>query len=69
MGFRPGNVSRLPGIQAWLALPRAHEETAPAFEHFPAAKMPRMEQAKADCRAGRFATIPGDDEFIPLPEK
>jgi redox-sensitive bicupin YhaK (pirin superfamily) len=29
----------------------------------------RIEQAKADWKAGRFARIPGDDkEFIPLPE-
>ena len=29
----------------------------------------RLEQAKADWKAGRFAKIPGDDkEFIPLPE-
>jgi len=28
----------------------------------------RIESAKADWRAGRFATVPGDEEFIPLPE-
>jgi hypothetical protein len=28
----------------------------------------RIEQAKADWRAGRFETVAGDDEFIPLPE-
>lgn len=28
----------------------------------------RIEQAKADWRAGRFAMVPGDPEFIPLPE-
>jgi redox-sensitive bicupin YhaK (pirin superfamily) len=28
----------------------------------------RMEQAKRDWRAGRFGTVPGDDEFIPLPD-
>jgi hypothetical protein len=28
------------GIQAWVALPRAHEETAPAFEHFGADELP-----------------------------
>lgn len=27
----------------------------------------RIEQAKDDWRAGRFASVPGDDEFIPLP--
>jgi redox-sensitive bicupin YhaK (pirin superfamily) len=28
----------------------------------------RIEQAKADWKAGRFASVPGDPEFIPLPE-
>jgi redox-sensitive bicupin YhaK (pirin superfamily) len=28
----------------------------------------RIEQAKADWKEGRFAKVPGDDEFIPLPE-
>jgi hypothetical protein len=23
---------------------------------------------KNDCRAGRFSKVPGDDEFIPLPD-
>ncbi len=28
----------------------------------------RVEQAKADWKAGRFDSVPGDPEFIPLPE-
>jgi redox-sensitive bicupin YhaK (pirin superfamily) len=28
----------------------------------------RIQQAKADWKAGRFAPVPGDPEFIPLPE-
>ena len=28
----------------------------------------RIERAKADWREGRFAKVPGDDEFIPLPD-
>jgi redox-sensitive bicupin YhaK (pirin superfamily) len=28
----------------------------------------RIEQAKADWKSGRFAPVPGDSEFIPLPE-
>jgi len=29
----------------------------------------RIDAAKADWKAGRFAVVPGDDrEFIPLPE-
>jgi len=30
----------LHGIQAWVALPRAHEDAAPAFEHFAATRLP-----------------------------
>ncbi len=28
-----------------------------------------LEQAKIDWKAGKFDSVPGDDEFIPLPEK
>jgi redox-sensitive bicupin YhaK (pirin superfamily) len=28
------------GIQSWIALPQAHEETAPSFQHFDAASLP-----------------------------
>jgi redox-sensitive bicupin YhaK (pirin superfamily) len=28
----------------------------------------RIERAKADWAAGRFARVPGEAEFIPLPE-
>jgi hypothetical protein len=30
------------GIQTWLALPQAHEETEPAFSHHPAGDIPRL---------------------------
>ena len=36
--------------------------------NFVASSRERIEQAKADWRAGRFAAVPGDTEFIPLPE-
>ena len=32
----------LSGIQTWLAMPKAKEEVAPAFEHTPAAKLPSL---------------------------
>lgn len=38
---QPG--SRLFGIQTWVALPRAHEETAPGFAHHPADALPVIE--------------------------
>lgn len=34
---------RMFGIQAWAALPKSHEETAPAFDHFPQERLPRIE--------------------------
>src|SRR5215468_4039607 len=34
---------RLDGIQIWVALPQRHEETAPAFAHYPAATLPLIE--------------------------
>ncbi|MDJ0391107.1 pirin family protein [Roseomonas sp. E05] len=40
------------------------------FWNFVASSRERIEQAKADWKAGRFALVPGDDkEFIPLPEE
>ena len=40
------------------------------FWNFVSSSRDRIEQAKADWKAGRFGTVPGDDkEFIPLPEE
>src|SRR5215813_8797804 len=36
--------------------------------NFVSSSQERIEAAKADWRAGRLAPVPGDDEFIPLPE-
>lgn len=35
----------LHGLQAWVALPRDDEELAPAFDHYPARTLPRIETA------------------------
>lgn len=45
----------LHGLQTWVALPAAHEETAPAFHHHAAATLPRLERPGALLRvvAGR----------------
>ena len=49
------------GIQTWVALPKANEETAPAFEHVEAAKLPAWTEGGASLRlivgtyAGRTA--------------
>jgi redox-sensitive bicupin YhaK (pirin superfamily) len=36
--------------------------------NFVSSSMERIEVAKANWREQRFASVPGDDEFIPLPE-
>ena len=36
--------------------------------NFVSSRPERIEQAKSDWRAGRFASVPGETEFIPLPE-
>ena len=52
---------RMHGVQTWVALPKAHEETAPAFEHVPAASLPSWQDGAAALRlivgtyAGRTA--------------
>ena len=41
---------RMHGVQTWVALPKAHEETAPAFEHVPAASLPSWNDGAAALR-------------------
>jgi redox-sensitive bicupin YhaK (pirin superfamily) len=38
------------GIQSWIALPQAHEETAPSFQHFDAARLPVIEDGGVHAR-------------------
>ncbi|WP_202845617.1 pirin family protein [Luteimonas saliphila] len=50
-----GGGQALHGMQTWVALPKPHEETAPAFHHHAAATLPRIEHRGATLRviAGR----------------
>ena len=50
-----GGGAPIHGMQTWVALPREHEETAPAFHHHSAATLPRIESKGALLRiiAGR----------------
>ena len=41
---RRTQASRLHGLQIWVALPLAHEETQPAFRHHPGASLPERER-------------------------
>jgi redox-sensitive bicupin YhaK (pirin superfamily) len=47
--------SRLHGLQLWVALPKAHEETEPAFVHHPAETLPELDAERVVLRvlAGR----------------
>jgi redox-sensitive bicupin YhaK (pirin superfamily) len=38
------------GIQSWIALPQAHEETEPSFQHFDAASLPFIEDGGVKAR-------------------
>jgi len=42
-----GEESPLYGLQLWVALPKAHEETEPAFVHYGADELPRIGAAGA----------------------
>ena len=39
---RTAHERRLHGLQLWLALPQADEETTPAFHHYPSADIPAL---------------------------
>ena len=39
------------------------------YWNFVSSSRERIEQAKEDWRAGRFDPVPGEHEFIPLPER
>lgn len=45
-----GKPRRLHGLQLWVALPREHEESAPTFQHVPAAALPLVENDEARVR-------------------
>ncbi len=50
-----GQSVRLHGLQIWMALPREHEETAPAFQHYRSEQLPvlRGDGVRAVIVAGR----------------
>lgn len=66
---RRGGGERLDGVQLWVALPTAHEETEPAFHHHPADTLPTLESDGATIRvlAGRaFGATSPVATFSPL---
>jgi redox-sensitive bicupin YhaK (pirin superfamily) len=71
--LRPGHAATLSsanGGRAMLMGGAAFATPRHVFWNFVSSSRDRINQAKDDWKAMRFATIPGDDEeFIPLPEK
>ena len=70
--LKPGYAARLSsaeGGRVMLMGGQAFSTPRHVFWNFVSSSRDRINQAKADWKAMRFATIPGDDEeFIPLPE-
>ena len=52
----------LHGIQTWVALPRADEETEPAFHHVPGDKLPRIEE-----NGVRLTVVAGNSQGLRSP--
>jgi len=70
--LRPGIAATLrsnTGARVMLCGGGAFEGPRHVWWNFVSSSRERIEQAKADWKAGRFPAVPGDDkEFIPLPE-
>jgi redox-sensitive bicupin YhaK (pirin superfamily) len=64
--------SRLHGIQTWVALPKAHEQTAPGFVHHPKSSLPLITQTGVQMRLivgsafGKKAPVPVFSEIFYL---
>ena len=70
LGFRPGDAVTLRAeTAAHLVILGGEPMDGPrhVWWNFVHSSQDRIEAAKADWRAGRFAAVPGDSEFIPLP--
>ncbi len=70
--FKPGDRITVRALQpARFAMLGGAPMDGPRYIwwNFVSSRKERIEDAKADWRAGRFAGVPGDSEFIPLPER
>jgi redox-sensitive bicupin YhaK (pirin superfamily) len=69
--FKPGDRITIKAVRdARIALLGGAAMDGPRhiWWNFVSSRKERIEQAKADWKAGRFALVPGETEFIPLPE-
>ena len=70
--FKPGDAITLVAAEpARLLLLGGEPMDGPRhiWWNFVSSRADRIEQAKADWKAGRFSPVPGESEFIPLPER
>ncbi|UEM05759.1 pirin family protein [Skermanella rosea] len=70
--FRPGDaitVTALEPARLMLLGGAAMDGPRHIWWNFVSSSKDRIEQAKADWKAGRFGAVPDDAEFIPLPER
>jgi hypothetical protein len=71
--FKPGDritISAVSDAHFVVAGGAAMDGPRHIWWNFVSSRQERIEQAKADWKAGRFGVVPGDaEEFIPLPEK
>jgi hypothetical protein len=70
--FRPGDRISILGLtNARLMIFGGEPMDGPRhiWWNFVSSRKERIDQAKADWAAGRFGTVPGETEFIPLPER
>jgi redox-sensitive bicupin YhaK (pirin superfamily) len=70
--FRPGDAITLVAAEpARLLLLGGEPMDGPRhiWWNFVSSRQDRIEQAKADWKAGRFTAVPGESEFIPLPDR
>jgi len=71
MVFRPGDritVTAVTKVHLIVVGGAAMDGPRHIWWNFVSSRKDRIEQAKADWKAGRFAMVAGDSEFIPLPE-
>jgi len=69
--FRPGDritIGATTAAHVMLLGGAAMDGPRYIWWNFVSSRQDRIEQAKADWKAGRFAMVAGDSEFIPLPE-
>jgi redox-sensitive bicupin YhaK (pirin superfamily) len=69
--FKPGEAAVIAGVgPARLMLFGGEPMDGPRhlWWNFVSSRPERIEQAKADWRAQRFAAVPGESERIPLPD-